>query len=73
MNDKQTAQSTQPIYYDDGEFIHACESSEVLPGGRMVWTKCYVDVPDDQGFTVESEAPAITCPECLKAVAQGQT
>jgi hypothetical protein len=26
-----------------------------------------IDVPDDQRFTVEGEAPAITCPECLAA------
>jgi hypothetical protein len=67
MSDKQTAQSTQPIYYHDGHVIHACESSEVLPGVRMVWTKCYMDVPDDQTFMLEGEAPAITCPECLAA------
>ena len=68
MSNNQTRQSTQPIYYyDDGRFIHACESSEVLPGVRMVWTKCYVDVRDDQSFTVEGEAPAITCPECPAA------
>jgi hypothetical protein len=67
MTDKQTRQITQPIYYDDGKVIHACESSEVLPGVCMVWTKCYIDVPDKQGFTVEGEAPPITCPKCLAA------
>ena len=67
MSDKQTRQITQPIYYDDGKVIHACESSDVLPGVRMVWTKCYLDVPDNRGFTVEGEAPAITCPKCLAA------
>jgi hypothetical protein len=64
MSDNGRRQITQPIYYDDGKVIHACESSEVLPGVRMVWTKCYLDVPDNRGFTVEGEAPAITCPEC---------
>ena len=67
MSDKQTGRIAQPIYYDDGKVIHACESSEVLPGVRMVWTKCYLDVPDNRGFTVEGEAPAITCPKCLAA------
>ena len=67
MSDKQTRQITQPIYYDDGKVIHACEGSEVLPGVRMVWTKCYLDVPDNRGFTVEGEPPAITCPKCLAA------
>jgi len=32
-----------------------------------------MDVRDNQGFKVEGEAPAITCPECLKVVARGQT
>ena len=65
---KQTRQITDPIYYDDGQVIHDCESSEFLPGGRMVWTKCYMDVPDSQGFTVEGEGPAITCPDCRAAM-----
>jgi hypothetical protein len=30
----------------------------------MVWTKCWLAAPDDQGCTVEGEPPAITCPEC---------
>ena len=50
--------------------IDACASSKVLPGVRMVWTKCDMDVPDDQGFTVEGEAPAITYPECLRGMAK---
>jgi hypothetical protein len=38
-------------------------------GVRLVWTKCDMDVPDDQSFMVEGgEAPAITCPECLAAI-----
>jgi hypothetical protein len=52
MSDDETGQSTHPIYYDDGKVIHACDSSEILPGVRMVWTKCYIDVPDVQSFTV---------------------
>jgi hypothetical protein len=34
----------------------------------LVWTKCDMDVPDDQSFTVEDKAPAITCPERLAAI-----
>jgi hypothetical protein len=64
MSNNQTGQSTQPIYYDDGEFIHACKSTITDRGVRLVWTKCDRVVPDDQGFTVEGEPPAITCPEC---------
>jgi hypothetical protein len=61
MSDDQTRQITQPIYYDDGKVIHACESAIMDRGVRLVWTKCDMDVPDDQSFTVEGEAPAITC------------
>ncbi len=32
----------------------------------MVWTKCYIDVPDDQGFTAD-EAVEVTCRKCLAA------
>jgi hypothetical protein len=67
MSDGETRPTTEPIYYDDGEVIHACESAIIDGGVRLVWTKCDMDVPDDQGFTVEGEAPAITCPECLAA------
>jgi hypothetical protein len=73
MNDNQTRQITEPIYYDDGEAIHASESTIMHPGVRLVWTKCDMDVPDNQGFTVLGEAPAITCPECRVAMARGQT
>jgi hypothetical protein len=59
---------TQPIYYDDGEFIHACESAITDRGVRLVRTKCDRDVPGDQGLTVEGEPPAITCPECWAAI-----
>jgi hypothetical protein len=59
---------TRPIYYDDGEFIHACESAITGQGVRLVWTKCDRVVPADQGFTVEGEPPAITCPECWAAI-----
>lgn len=59
---------TAPIYYDDGKVIHACESSEILPEVRMVWTKCYIDVPDDKGFTAD-EVVEVTCRKCVAALA----
>jgi hypothetical protein len=68
MNDNRTRQITEPIYYDDGEAIHAGESTIMHPGVRLVWTKCDMDVPDDQSFTVEDKAPAITCPGRLAAI-----
>jgi hypothetical protein len=72
MSDDQTRPATEPMYYDDGEFIHACESAIVNGGVRLVWTKCDMDVPENQGFA-QGEPLAITCPECLKAVTRGQT
>jgi hypothetical protein len=73
MSDNQTQQITDPIYYDDGEFIHACESAIMGRGVRLMWTKYDMDVPDNQGFRVMGEAPAITCPECRAAMTRGQT
>jgi hypothetical protein len=50
MSDNQTRPATEPRYYDDGEFIHACESAIVNGGVRLVWTKCDMDVPEKSGF-----------------------
>lgn len=60
MSDKETRQITKPIYYDDDEVIHACDSAIMDRYVRLVWTKCDRHVPDDPGFTVKSEAPAMT-------------
>jgi hypothetical protein len=68
MTDNQTQQITEVIYYDDGDVIHACDSAIMDRGVRLVWTKCDMDVPDDQSFTVDGEGPAITCPECRAAI-----
>jgi hypothetical protein len=73
MSDNETGQITEPIFYDDGDVVHAFESAIMARGVRLVWTKCDMDVPENQGFTVEGETPAITCSERLKAVARGQT
>ena len=68
MSDNPTRQITDPISYDDGKVIHACESAIMDRGVRLVWTKCDMDVPDDQGFTVEGQAPTITCPARLAGI-----
>ena len=67
MSDNQTQPITEPIYYDDGEVIHGCESAIMDRYVRLVWTKCVRHVPDSQSLTVKVEMPAITCPECLAA------
>jgi hypothetical protein len=68
MSDNETQQIAQPIYYDDGKVTHACESAIMDRGIRLVWTKCDMDVPHDQSFTVEGDAPAITCLECRAGI-----
>ena len=68
MSEGETRQIRQPIFYDDGQVIHACESGSIAPGVRTVWTKCDIDVLDDQSFTVEGDTPAITCARCLMAM-----
>ena len=45
MSDNETQQIAQPIYYDDGKVIHACDSAIMNRGVRLVWTKCDMDVP----------------------------
>jgi hypothetical protein len=34
---------------------------------RMVWTKCFIDVPDGQGFPAD-EAVKVTCMKCIAAL-----
>ena len=58
MSDNETRQIAQPLYYDDGKVIHACGSAIMDSGVRLVWTKCDMDVPDDQSFIVEGRRGA---------------
>jgi hypothetical protein len=55
----------EPIYYDDGTVIHACESCLMHPGERLVWTRCDRGVPPGQDFTLEYSTIEVTCPKCL--------
>jgi hypothetical protein len=48
---QQTNEITDPLYYNDGKVIHACESGIIVPSVRLVWTKCDRDVPDNASFT----------------------
>jgi hypothetical protein len=57
----------EPIYYDDGTAIHACESCLMYPDDRLVWTRCDRDVPANQGFTADRGTIGITCIKCLTA------
>jgi hypothetical protein len=50
--------------------IHACERGTVVPGVRLVWTKCDRDVPDNASFTFGGGAIEVTCPKCRKAAAE---
>ena len=67
MRGNQTREIADPIYYDDGKVIHACENCLTYPGERLVWTRCDEKVPPNQGFTVDRDAVQITCLKCLTA------
>ena len=56
---------SKQIYWNDGEHIHACDSSIVLPRIRLVWTRCLKDVPANAGYRVENGTEKITCGACL--------
>lgn len=45
---------------DKQKFIHACESSEVHPGVRLVWTLCERDVPANKAFTATGQPSNVT-------------
>jgi hypothetical protein len=45
VSDNETQQIAEPIYYDDGEVIHACESAIMDRGIPLVWTKCDMTCP----------------------------
>jgi hypothetical protein len=67
MTDNQTRQITEPISYDDGKVFHTCEYALILPELRMIWTKCFIDVPDGQGFPAD-EIVKVTCMKCIAAL-----
>jgi len=54
------------IYWEDeSKIIHLCDSSEVQKGIRLVWTKCEIDVPANEGFTTTNGKPDVTCNQCI--------
>jgi len=53
------------IYYDDGQVVHACDSSLMHAGPPVVLTKCDKHVPSNQEFTLEHGTIEITCKACL--------
>jgi hypothetical protein len=56
LGGEQSKEIAAPLYYDDGNVVHACESGIIDEGVRLVWTKCDRDVPADASFTVEDGA-----------------
>lgn len=54
----------EQIYWDDDRHIHACESSLIQRGIRLVWTLCEKDVPANQGYRVDVPHK-VTCLVCL--------
>jgi hypothetical protein len=69
LGGQQTKEITDPLYYNDGKVIHACESGIVVPGVRLVRTKCNRDVPDNASFTFGGGAIEVTCRKCREAAA----
>jgi hypothetical protein len=67
---EQTKEITSPIYFEDRKVIHACESGIIVPGVRLVWTKCDRDVPANAGFTVKGHAIEVTCQKCRAKTAE---
>jgi len=59
------------VYYDDGKVVHACECVIRHPDLLLVWTKCDLDVPAAEAFTLEYCAIEITCPTCCAAGPRG--
>lgn len=65
MTEDRTAEITKPLYYDDGEVVHACESCYMHAGPPVVMTQCGRHVPQGREFTLEYSAIEVTCAECL--------
>jgi hypothetical protein len=39
LGGEQSKEIAAPLYYDDGNVVHACESGIIDEGVRLVWTK----------------------------------
>lgn len=59
--------SRVPIYWDHRGVTHACEHAKYDGADRMVWTRCDIDVPDDEAYWFDRGAAGavVTCPACL--------
>jgi hypothetical protein len=64
-----------PIYWDHGGATHACQSTKIDGGVRLVWTLCDIDVPHDEAYWFDRGAAGaeITCSQCLVAAARPTT
>jgi hypothetical protein len=74
MSDDQTRQITEPIYYDEGDAIRACDSAIVDRGIRLVWTRCAIDVPETSGSRLRAgrrQSPARSALWSWRRVPQG--
>lgn len=52
------------IQWNDGTTVHDCEGARIIPfdpGTFLVWTKCGIDVPANQGV---NGTDAVTCKGC---------
>lgn len=60
-------QIIRPLYWNDGQHIHACDSGE-MHNMRFVWTKCKKDVPSNKAYYIKDGSDKIDCNECLGAI-----
>jgi hypothetical protein len=50
------------IYWNDKKAVHACESANIHPGVRLIWTLCQRDVPANSAYKCAGDE--ITCETC---------
>ena len=52
------------LYQTKDGLIHKCDGSQIANDSNtyVVWTKCNIDVPENESFKSNEVA---TCPECL--------
>lgn len=52
----------KPIFYRQGDVVHAVEGSTWPNNINILWTLCMIDVPANEGFV--SKDAVVTCPGC---------
>jgi hypothetical protein len=62
----------EQVYWEDCEgIIHLCDNFMATPNDRLVYTRCEIDVPPNEGFIAKGKKPSITCNMCIALGADG--